>query len=148
MSDCLQATEADKKNEAKWKLRAAIFDRDEQTVTQLCSEGTVDVNEKLDSVVNAAPTPLAYASSYCHGGVMRALLRAGANPNGLTDDYGNTCLHLAVALGHANDSDRKEAIQILLAAGASKTARDSDGCTPAASAAWKKMGGDIVAMLQ
>lgn len=79
-------------------------------------------NIRNDDGITPHVTPLMFASSACHLGVVQALLQHGLE---LRDNiYGCTALHGAARSGH------KEVVRSLLIAGADPTTRDDQGRTP------------------
>jgi ankyrin repeat protein len=81
--------------------------------------------DERSAVVNAAPcTALDVASACGHVGIIRLLLRAGANPS-LRGPLGWVSLHWACEYA------RVDAVRTLLMHGADPNAQDSDGLTPA-----------------
>lgn len=96
---------------------------DRQTpLSHAASRGSLEITElliqtkkvALDSRDKDGVSPLHYASREGHADCVRALLRAGANPN-ITENYGFTPLHEAAENGHA------EVARALLEAGADRT---------------------------
>jgi hypothetical protein len=87
----------------------------------------VDVN----GVDNRGTTALMSAAARSHGGVVRRLLSAGADPN-LRNVAGCTALTLACRRGHA------EVVTALLESGGiDKNAPDDHGFSPLCCSAWK-----------
>lgn len=113
----------------KWRIQESLqeqlFTYDEDEVKEAIKNGA-DVNKKHD----ADGYPLAY---YCEDddsvGIVKLLLKAGANPNIMADK--DTPL-LCAAIGNLCNKIVKE----LIKAGADIEQRDSDGLTPLMNAAY------------
>ncbi len=84
-------------------LVAAIKAGDLAAIERLVAEGA-DVNVRLPMLGSADDdyTPLAIAAREGHAGIVRALLRAGADPRRVIGLFGGTALHEACYFGHAD----------------------------------------------
>jgi ankyrin repeat protein len=78
----------------------------------------------LERSTNMGKTPLSVAAEHGQLGVMRLLVRGGANINAPVQDLGRTALHYAAEEGHG------EMVAFLLEKGAQASIRDDDSVTP------------------
>ncbi len=88
----------------------------------------VDPNTRLGE--DLIPTPLSSAAVSGSSEIVRALLRAGADPHARINAVRQTALHAAAAAGHP------EIVLALLWSGSPVSIRDANGRTPLHYAAW------------
>ena len=121
------------KRKVKIHFRSDIED-DESRLCRMSGKGHSSEVKKLLSYelldVNCVSwmkkrTPLHEASDNGHSDTVKMLLDAGADLS-LTEEYGQTPLHLAAMNGHARG--RVEVAKILTEAGADPNMRDTDPC--------------------
>jgi hypothetical protein len=115
------AASAETEGRGTFPLHAAAADGDLAAVERLLRDGR-DVNERAPEAVYGAPCRRIRSFSSNGGLAARLMERAGAIPSGLCT--GATPLHLAAAFG------RSRVARVLLAAGASVSARDARGLSP------------------
>lgn len=137
-----------------YDLNGAAFHGHWQLCQYLLEQGA-DANHRIketgESILHSV---VCHSNRPVNNLIIRLLLAYGADPNVATipdketgnfmrdvRTRGETPLHLAAAFGN------EESIQLLLEAGADKTARDAHGDSPMSWASWHKRPGSIIDLL-
>ena len=110
----------------EFKLGWAVVRGDLAEVKRLVID--CGVNPNIQSTAEGG-TPLHVAADRGYLGIVKFLLRHGANPN-MKNDYGNTPLHFAALYGHP------EVVKLLIKHGADPNIKNNYGWTPLHDAAY------------